>query len=75
VICYDIACNQKSTGIAATLHFAYSSRMGTQQTKWIFQKYLGTNIDFQCTDIATTKAFKTYLGSLGSAGKRDPVRL
>lgn len=30
---------------------------------------------FQCTDIPAMKAFKTYLGSLGSTGKREPVRL
>lgn len=75
MISYDIAWNQKSTGIAAMLHFPYSNRMGTWQTNQIFQKYLVTNIHFECTDIPAVKTFKTYLGSLGSAGKREPVRL
>lgn len=74
MISYDIAWKQKSNGITATLHFPYSNRMGTWQTKWIFQKHLGRNIH-TFSDTPVVKAFKTYLGSLGSAGKREPVRL
>lgn len=75
MISHGIAWNEKFIGAAATLHFPYSTRTGTQQKKIDFPEIFRNNYSFAVHDIPTLKAFQTYLGSLGSAGRREPVRL